>query len=343
MRSSITPKETANIRNFCGNGFPDWLEVNLTSKCNGTCAWCVDKRGWHPRHVATWQEIADAAIATGRKNIILLGGEPTLHANFGDIVKRIRDAGLFPWCTTNGSRLYKAWIVFNMIGIRGVNVSIHHYDLSRNKDITGIGLNEGAISEAINFLHDTGATVRFNCNCIAGEIDSADRIRAYLRWSKEMGADKVRMAELKHDDDSFVDLAEVLEHKYGLNDNPFRDGCNSDAIIEGMPVNFRQMCGMQTRLRPCPKNPQLRAHPVLYYDGKFYNGWQQQEDTMSHEELLALLEKVKLGEMSINDAAMDIGQERVGRFAGSMELKLEKMQKQLDSLNGQVGGGSCAY
>lgn len=57
-------------RNFCGNGFPDWLEVNLTPACNAHCSWCIERNGWHPSHQAEWFTITDAAIASKRKNII---------------------------------------------------------------------------------------------------------------------------------------------------------------------------------------------------------------------------------------------------------------------------------
>ena len=47
-----------NERNSCSGRFADWLEVNLLSKCNAKCAWCVEKDGFHPEEKATWQEIA---------------------------------------------------------------------------------------------------------------------------------------------------------------------------------------------------------------------------------------------------------------------------------------------
>jgi hypothetical protein len=317
--------------NFCGCGFPDWLEVNLTPECNARCAWCVERHGWHPRHKATWKEIADAAIATGRKNIILLGGEPTLHPDIGEIIGRLWAAGRKPWVTTNGSRLSAQWVQNHLGGVEGVNVSVHHYDMRRNGQITGIVLDEVTLREAVAALLAMGANVRMNCTCIRGQINTFNEMRRYVAWAKAAGAAKVRFAELKGADGDFVDLAEVLDHKYGTNDNPFRDGCNSDAVIGGMPVNFRQMCGMQTRRRPCPESPEIVAHPVLYYDGKLYDGWQQQKETdMTAKELVALLEDVKSGKVTVPEAAIMIDRDQRREKDYVWRAKPE-------------GGGSCVY
>jgi hypothetical protein len=264
-------------------------------------------------------------------NIILLGGEPTIHPDIGLIIKHIRNAGRKPWVTTNGSRLSSSWVREKMAGVEGVNISVHHYDLVLNKQITGLHLDESVLRDAIAELRAMGATIRMNCNCIRGHIDSEQKIISYIQWAKNIGAAKVRFAELKHADGDFVDLAAVLDHKYGTNDNPFQDGCSSDVVIDGMPVNFRQMCGMQTRKRPCPSSPEIVPHPVLYYDGKLYDGWQQKKETdMTTIELIALLEQVKRHEITVAEAAIAIDRDQ---------------RKEQDRVRrGEPeGGGSCVY
>jgi len=329
--NALVGNSVPHPRNFCGCGFPDWLEVNLTPTCNARCVWCVERRGWHPRNMASWVEIAEAAIVTGRMNIILLGGEPTLHPDIGRIIERIRAAGRKPWLTTNGSRMSASWVRDNLRGVEGVNISIHHRDLARNRQITGLAIDESDLRGAVTELRAMGASVRMNCNCIRGQTDTADEMRRFIGWAKEIGACKVRFAELKHADGDFVDLAELLNHKYGTNDNPFRDGCSSDAVIDGMPVNFRQMCGMQTRRRPCPESPEIVQHPVLYYDGKLYDGWQQQKETdMTPKELVELLDAVKDGKITVAEAAIKIDRDQRGEQERVRRTKPE-------------GGGSCVY
>jgi pyruvate-formate lyase-activating enzyme len=270
--------------------------VNLTPDCNGRCAWCVEQRGWHPKHRASWEEIADAAVATGKQNIILLGGEPTLHPQLRQIIQRLTDAGRHVWITTNGSRLSGDWCENNLRGVRGVNISIHHWDPERNQQITGVALRLGVLQRAITALREIGATVRLNCNCIAGAIDSHCEMLNYLKLARRLGAGKVRFSELKFDDLRFVDLAEVLPKRYGLNSDPFRQGCSTDTIIDGMPVNFRQMCGFQTTRRPRPDTPVFPPpNHVLYFDGRLYDGWQQKstEGAMDRESAATICEHLR--------------------------------------------------
>lgn len=272
-----------NSKNFCGGNFQDWLEVNLIETCNAKCSWCIERDGYHPAYHAPIDILISQILASGKTNIVLLGGEPLLYKGMSLLVNLLVKNKRKVWITTNGFLLTTKYIFHNLYGITGVNISIHHYDMEKNKEITHIRIKEDQLISAIRTLHYIGAHVRMNCNSIAGYIDTPEEIINYVHWAKNIGADKVRFAELKQDDDGFVDLARVLNYKYGLNDNPFTHGCNSDCVIEGIPVNFRQMCGLQTSRRIAPINPKQVLKQVLYYDGKMYNGWQtstNKEDEM---------------------------------------------------------------
>lgn len=296
-------------KNFCGGAFPDWLEVNLTDKCNGTCSWCIERNGYHPVKKVKWFEIAIAVLKHGAKNIILLGGEPTLYSNLKEMINVLEAAGRNVWITTNGSLLTPEFIEEKLLNIKGINISIHHYSL--NESITGVKISKSVLISAIQQLHKNGSNVRMNCNCISGFIDNTHEITKYILFCKEIGADKIRFAELKQDDDGFVDLAKALNYKYGLNHNPFLYGCNSDTVIYGMPVNFRQMCGLQTTRREMPIGPQQCLKKVLYYDGNFYNGWQTEikEEIVEDKKLIQLLKDLKEGKKDVAEVALIIGRE----------------------------------
>ena len=284
-----------NPKNSCAGNFSDWLEVHLIDKCNAHCAWCVEKDGYHPKKSADWPRIATQIINHDATNVILLGGEPTLYKYLRPLIRALNNANKKVWITTNGSMLTPEFIENNL---EGINISIHHYDLKLNEKITGVSLENLSIGKLKN--------VRFNCNCISGAIDSVTKILNYIEFAKQSGADKVRFAELKNDTHKFVDLSKLFEY---LNDDPFIEGCSHDVKINGFDVNFRQMCGLQTPLRPKPVNPQQIIKKVLYYDGLFYDGWQK-EKKMEDKELIKILEDVASGKKSVAEAALLIDRKK---------------------------------
>jgi organic radical activating enzyme len=278
----------ANMNNFCGGNFTDWLEVLLTERCNGKCSWCVEKRGYHPKEHAEVSKLVQMINTSNKQNILLLGGEPLLFKDIKTLISQISNKNIY--ITTNGSMLKKEFIKENLIGIKGLNISIHHYDLIKNQEIVGIKLSLSDLIDSIKECQNQGIEVRFNCNLIGNYIDSDTKIYEYIDWAKSIGANRVRFAELKFDDDNFVDLTTLFGTNYGLNNNPFIYGCNQNVVINDMPVNFRQMCGFQTSKRVLPDNPEgIGRKEVLYYDGKLYDGWQieerKDEDDMTEGEI----------------------------------------------------------
>jgi len=293
-----------NKKNACGGAFTDWLEVNLIDRCNAACSWCVEQYGYHPTTHIGCEELSTIIVSSEYKNIILLGGEPTLYKDIGNLIVALNEAGKNVYITTNGRKLTPDFVNENLNGLTGVNISLHHYDMNKNQNITRLVIKIKDIIESIKMLHRFGTTVRLNCNCIKKYIDSRKEIMNYIKFAQSIGADKIRFAELKNDFEGFVNLGKILNYEYGLNDNPFICGCNNDVVIDGMPVNFRQMCGLQTPLRITPIDPQQIKHKVLYYDGKFYDGWQlnKKESKMDSKKLKKILELVAKGELTPEEA-----------------------------------------
>lgn len=302
-----------NKRNFCGGNFQDWVEVMLTEKCNGSCSWCVEKRGWHPKERVSWQKIASAV--PDKKNVILLGGEPTLFNGLRELINYLVSKEKNVYMTTNGSTLTPQFVRENLSKLSGINISIHDCQLSINRKlrfnerVTGILLEEDNLLKSIEVLKENGTVVRFNCNLIKGHIDSKEQIERFVDFAKRMGVDSLRFAELKFDDERFVDLHSIYGTKYGINNEPYGLGCNTDCKINNMPVNFRQMCGLQTTKRVAPKDPERCKKQVLYYDGNIYDGWQLQKEKamdMDEKKLNKLLRDVAEGTVKPRDAAKQI-------------------------------------
>ena len=276
--------------NFCGGNYQDWAEVMLTPKCNGKCAWCVENGGFKPKDQVPWHVLANKLIESGKKNVILLGGEPTLYEDLELLCEALYRYGLNVYITTNGSNLER--IAGLSPHLEGVNLSIHHFDLKKNAEITGIEITSEELDwfMGLHGLDHDPMTVRFNCTCFKGGIDHFDAFYKYLDWAKRAGANEVRFAEMKGNPDAFVNLAPFFsgigacsQVRNGLRIQgdkfePFRSGCNQTLWWEDIRVSFRFMCGLQTPCRPRPQvghNDQVDTKAVLYYNGQFYDSWQR--------------------------------------------------------------------
>lgn len=271
-------KTIPHEKNFCGGNFDDWLEVKLTNSCNGKCSWCVEQGGFRPMKDVAWFTLADSILKTDADHIMLLGGEPTLYPNLELLVGELKVHDRKVYMTTNGSLIHRPDVLEALIRLEAVNISIHHYDLDQNREITGVSLKESSLTHAIKTLTSAGVEVRLNCNLIGGYIDGLLEARRFVEFAKRVGASSVRFAELKFDEEAFVDAREVFSMA-DLPEDPFTGGCWHEFELDGMPINLRLMCGLQTSMRPAPVNPQQATKQVMYSDGKVREGWLKMNNT----------------------------------------------------------------
>ncbi len=88
---------------------PTSINLDLTSACNFSCPFCVDSKLINAGKSLTLEEV-EKTIHTlhshGLLSVILIGGgEPTLHKDFGEIVRYIKSKKLQIGIVTNGSKL----------------------------------------------------------------------------------------------------------------------------------------------------------------------------------------------------------------------------------------------
>ena len=90
---------------------PISINLDLTSACNFSCPFCVDSKLINAGRNLTLEEVKKTihTLQThGLLSVILIGGgEPTLHKDFGEIVRYIKSKRLQIGIVTNGSRLEK--------------------------------------------------------------------------------------------------------------------------------------------------------------------------------------------------------------------------------------------
>ncbi len=126
------------------------VNLDLTMACNFSCPHCVDSMILNHGKSLSLENIRNTIgtlHAKGLRSVILLGGgEPTLHKDFGEAVRVIKDKGLQVGIVTNGSKLDRV---------------IRVVDLLEEKDWVRISL-DAACEETFQALHRprTGVTLK---------------------------------------------------------------------------------------------------------------------------------------------------------------------------------------
>ena len=108
---------------------PMSINLDLTSACNFSCPHCVDSKIINTGEYLRLEDVKktiNVLHSRGLLSVILLGGgEPTLHKDFGEIVSYIKNKGLELGIATNGSKLDKVAKITNLLGKKDwVRISI---------------------------------------------------------------------------------------------------------------------------------------------------------------------------------------------------------------------------
>lgn len=95
----------------------EYMTVMVTHECNRNCPFCIDKLRGSGEYIS--KENVEKAISfaksKGIKDILLLGGEPTLHPNIYSISKRFKEEGFRTILTTNFDDLEKVYSLGDVI------------------------------------------------------------------------------------------------------------------------------------------------------------------------------------------------------------------------------------
>lgn len=221
-------------KNLCSKYAEKMLSIKINSVCNGKCNFCVDKNGRNVPDVNV-DKISKAAIEfTEYKTIIITGGEPFI--NFSEVVKlatKLRPYKNRIVLNTNGTLLSKGKIeILNDI-IDELQVSIHHYEESRNAKVFGRNIQFENIKTSLEnrkFILSINST--FNNEYSVEEMPIA--VDKMIELATYFKADRLRLTELKK-----VDETEFISaDKFFNNDSPILSFTSNELINKGCTYYF---------------------------------------------------------------------------------------------------------
>lgn len=260
------------VNNQCAGIYGKCLNIKITNYCPGNCYFCIERDGYKPSMTSVENIINKANALDDYQTVLILGGEPFSYPYLPKLLKGLNKREIY--ITTNGGSFGRTNVEEISPYITGLNVSIHSFSEEENSKILQTQVSFESLKRYINEFQSNGVPVRFNTILLDSGINTNEKMRKMLEFSKNMGVNWIRFSELQFENTGFVFAKDIFE---GINQNPYAEGCNQSFLIDGMNVTVRQSCGIVSRMKPFPKEGKLRENKadslVMYPNGEIFNGW----------------------------------------------------------------------
>lgn len=141
--------ESESIRRIA----PYRVWFSLTGLCNNRCVWCYRKGSETPHFLETnfVLEAAKTLISCGTKKCTIIGGEPTLHADYELIVEELTKKEIISCTFVTNGRLLTDKILISWAKNKKVHVVISLHGADENHYLANTGNKEG-FSETIGAI-----------------------------------------------------------------------------------------------------------------------------------------------------------------------------------------------
>ena len=163
-----------------------WLTINHV--CNLKCAWCY-QRQFSKNGKSMPEKLITELIALLSnlpvKNVVLIGGEPTIHPLFLKIVKMVKDKGLAPKVVSNSICFSDVNFVKKAenAGLNMVVSSVKGFSEDEYEEGTGVRAFE-RVKRAIKNIENSGINHRISITITPTTILSWEKVIAFVKSCK---------------------------------------------------------------------------------------------------------------------------------------------------------------
>jgi len=154
--------------------------LRLGFRCNQDCDFCWQARDWPEPPPERWVRWLDELLAAGATHVAFSGGEPTLHPDLPDLIRRARDADATVSVQTNAIRLAspKYRTRLREAGLDRLFVSLHAGEPTLSDELTGAPGTFGPTLRGIDAALAAGMSVDLNA---VVERRNHDRLEEHAR------------------------------------------------------------------------------------------------------------------------------------------------------------------
>jgi organic radical activating enzyme len=175
-----------------GGGCCNSLFLHTNSYCNSNCYFCIAEHKQteikdFTKLTAVIHELVDKKVIS---KVVLTGGEPLMHPRFTDFLELLDKVEL-EWYSlnTNGTLLHKHIDTVNASNLKHINISLHHYNDDKNREIMGRCLSFKEVEELRKNISDK-IELRMACT-ITEHCHTENDIMAYITKVKSCGINNV--------------------------------------------------------------------------------------------------------------------------------------------------------
>ena len=168
------------------------VRISLTDRCDMACVYCrpAERGAYLPTEerlsVAQWEAVLRGLRAEGVRRVRITGGEPLLHRDVVEVVRRVAELEMDDLAlTTNASRLAALAGPLRAAGLRRVTVSIDSLDPARFAAITRGGDLAAVLAGVAAALGGGFDEVKTNTVVLRGVND--DELPTLVRWAWSRG------------------------------------------------------------------------------------------------------------------------------------------------------------
>ncbi len=269
---------------------PTTYTLELTSRCNSACIGCgnVFERALGEMDAARWETLLEK-LAPHALSIRLTGGEPTLHAGFGELLHRVDRLGVPFVIFTNGLWVDPERTLAALLACRrldGLLVSLHGKDAASQRAFAGVDSFE-RVTETIR--RATQAGLRLNTNTVLTRANYQD-IGAIADLSQALGASYAAFSRYYGPPTPVTDLSEaefqgaasaIHEMKRqgrAVTFNNCVPACFDGQPTKSCPAGITH-CTVNPlgQVRPCTHSPQVLGDLFTQEIGEIWQGAAAQE------------------------------------------------------------------
>lgn len=216
------------------NGRLTSVDAYITSQCNRRCTYCFLPSDFFSSGARMSMDLFAGVVAWSHRHgvgeITLLGGEPSLHTSFADMVALANREGLNVRVVTNGARSFQRFLSSGAGGphnLSRVAVSLDTLDETLQDQLRGAGALRDALA-TITMLRDHGVPFDINVTAVRavlGHVDGLIRFasregcrRVNIHWPSAMGIGSKLSADQIPDQAEWEKLVRSVESR--IEDRP---------------------------------------------------------------------------------------------------------------------------